>query len=571
MTSSPFALHHGEALLRLAGTYPTLLEVVLECVQNALDKKAEVIRVDINQKSRSIVVWDDGAGVTQAEFERALTSVCTSIKKEDKLGRFGLGLISPLGKCAQFSFTSTPKSSPHDYREWTFITERLREQREISGIPMRNRSDLWFGSSTKKGVTSLPWRTQVKIEKFTADRFVSRLSIEAVRDGIVEKFGSVMRKSRPMILVSLTNEDGETAVQQVPIKDFDGTKLPETDIRTGVGKAYFRLYLARKTPKGKEGKVQVGEAQNDFRISLRMFVHSLPEGHILEDDVAHALASGIFEGEILTSQARFHANRRGFEANDALIDFCTAINRWYRTIGRSHYENAQETGREERYQDLGLRSLKVLQAMMEEPAGRMLLHAIESFKRGTIGSGHLKMPGTPSDMTTLSVHRPGDREHPNSDSPSERDHPTTEHTGHMPLVAAGPRGQRRISVRSNSLGLQIVHEVMESENLWTLDAQTGTLAFNVRHPLWVQCEEHGDKTVMRFQEYIMLQALGIQSIPEEYRDVVRKTLLDLNAPYVFMLVNADLLAGRTPQRLNKKKTAARPSRRETSSFRTLTL
>ena len=37
---SRFAFHQGEALIRIAGHYETLLAVILECVQNAIDENA---------------------------------------------------------------------------------------------------------------------------------------------------------------------------------------------------------------------------------------------------------------------------------------------------------------------------------------------------------------------------------------------------------------------------------------------------------------------------------------------------------------------------------------------------
>src|SRR3989344_3180360 len=179
MQKSPFGFHEGEALLKLAGYYPRILDILLEEVQNCLDKGAEKIMIGINQKTRAISIGDDGEGVSQFEFERALTSVSSSIKKKDKLGRFGLGLISPLGKCVKFLFTSTTRKESRGYREWSFVTDDLRAQDKISGIPMRTRPDLQFvrgESYSTKGTTCVPWRTQVRIENYTPDRQINRVT-----------------------------------------------------------------------------------------------------------------------------------------------------------------------------------------------------------------------------------------------------------------------------------------------------------------------------------------------------------------------------------------------------------
>src|SRR3989344_4996736 len=72
MQKSPFGFHEGEALLKLAGYYPRLLDVLLESVQNCIDKDSQKIMIGVNQKSRQISIRDDGDGVSQTEFEKAL-------------------------------------------------------------------------------------------------------------------------------------------------------------------------------------------------------------------------------------------------------------------------------------------------------------------------------------------------------------------------------------------------------------------------------------------------------------------------------------------------------------------
>ena len=82
---SKLDLHAGSAILRAANVYPTLLEVILEMVQNSSDKGALKIWITLNQKSRSLAVKDNGDGVDQSEFDEALLQVGKTIKKSDKL------------------------------------------------------------------------------------------------------------------------------------------------------------------------------------------------------------------------------------------------------------------------------------------------------------------------------------------------------------------------------------------------------------------------------------------------------------------------------------------------------
>lgn len=545
MESSSLGFHEGAMLLHASSRYPTLLEVLFEAVQNAIDKNAKDIWININQKSRAATVRDNGDGVTQVEFESALDSVGQTKKKSDALGRFGLGLVSPVGKCQVYTFTSTPRNDPKNYRRWKFVHDVIAEQKSVF-IPIEPRPELWFGDYRGRGVTAVKWRTEVSLEKYTKDKHVSKVTIESLAEGIITKFNEAMKRKRVVVYITITTEDGVRQTQEVRPKDFEGTKLPEIHIKgKNGGETVFHLYLARKTSKGSNGCVKVGEVGNDFRIGFPMFNRSLPVECKLSDEAVQALSSGIFEGDILDTKARFHSSRRGFEANDFLVDFVEAIDDWFIKHGLDPYLDSQETKKSERYQSLGLRSLKVIEALTKSDVGEELLKVINSFKVGTIGTGHVERPGKETHYTSASTD--GTNSSPRTgESDRVKSPPSIEHEGHNPFTVIGPRGQKRVAVRSGSLGIQLLHEVMDGSNLYILETDTGLLRLNVRHPLWIQCEEHSDKTLMRFQEYLILQALSLESVPDEWRDQARLSVEVMNGPYVFMLVNADSLAGRIP-------------------------
>ena len=83
--------------MHVAKSYPYLLDVILETIQNAIDSGATRIAIAVDQKKRSVDIVDNGVGATKSKFEEALQSVCQTMKMRDKLGQFGIGLISPLG------------------------------------------------------------------------------------------------------------------------------------------------------------------------------------------------------------------------------------------------------------------------------------------------------------------------------------------------------------------------------------------------------------------------------------------------------------------------------------------
>jgi len=54
-------MHQGQALLKIAQTYGSLLGMILEVVQNAIDSGAKDIWLRIDNKKRSITVQDNGS------------------------------------------------------------------------------------------------------------------------------------------------------------------------------------------------------------------------------------------------------------------------------------------------------------------------------------------------------------------------------------------------------------------------------------------------------------------------------------------------------------------------------
>lgn len=555
---SRLAMHEGKALISLAGTYPTVLDAILEAIQNTLDANASLVWVKINQKNLVITVQDNGDGRSRAQFEEALANVANSIKDEDKMGRFGRGLISPLGKCDKFSFTSAPKSDASGYLEWLFITKDIEAQSVIRGIPFKPQQSLRYSREQRKphhGVTFVPWRTEVRIMNYTRDRVIGRLTMESLIDNISDRYGVKLRRCGAKITIAITDEAGNRLVRDVTGLQLKGEGLEEVKITDpDAGETVFKLYLSRRTTKGRNGKVVFGEQDNDFRISAPSFSRSTIDWLGQGDGAAAiaALTSGVFEGEIINSRVTLKPDRRGFERNDALVGLCATLERWYRGYGKFHLERAEETKRDERYQQLGIRSLGVIKALLNQPSFSHILDFFRSLKQGTVGEGHAKIPKDKvlGEQETTSLANQGGAGKTRRSKPKDNDITICSFDGqeeredHLPLTVTGPHGRKRKVVRSNSLGLQIEYSAMEgSDKLWEFDRIHGILTFNVRHPLWEQCESD-DKTLMRFQEYVAVQVLVLETMPEAWREAQRAFANDLAAPFAFMLKHADVIAGR---------------------------
>ncbi|HUC01366.1 MAG TPA: ATP-binding protein [Candidatus Paceibacterota bacterium] len=542
--SSKIDFHHGQALLRVAGHYPTLAEVVYEAVQNALDADATNINVAINHKKRTLTVSDDGVGTTRSRFEDALLSVCKGIKDGDKLGQFGMGLIAPLGKCQRFTFISTPKSNPRAYLQWTFSTDDICGQEKIDGIPVEPLPDLHFErEGSRSGVA---WRTQVKLYNFTKDRLLSRMTASSLREGILERFSTAMRRRGVTVNVEIVSSDGEVSAEKIVADVYEGKRLPMEYIREkDAGQTTFQLYIAKKTQKGRRGKVVIGESGKDFTISFAQFASHA--GELLDSDVCDALESGVFEGQIFTEKAKLDPNRRHFIANDALMGLCIAIDEWYRKIGASHIAKVKEEAQDDRYQQLGMRSMRVVEGLLEQPAFAYLKDVVKSFRIGTIGTRHTrpdaKIIGTQSEPS-ISIDAAKSNGNGGGGNGGGGSDPKSEHPGHTPYTVSGPKGRQRMMVRGNSQGLQFLYEEMEgSDRLWDLDSNAGVLRYNTRHPLWAECESD-ERALMRFQEHIAITALTLETVPKEWKEQHRRMTDDAMPSIAFWLLKGDELAGR---------------------------
>jgi hypothetical protein len=289
-------------------------------------------------------------------------------------------------------------------------------------------------------------------------------------------------------------------------------------------------------------------------MNFRTFATSLPDGLKVNDEVVRALCSGFFEGEIVNSRISLRSTRKGFEENDALVDFASIVEKWFEQSGAGYFEALYDEDEGERYQTLGRASLRVFEGLKGLPEFASVTKTFDAFLRGSIGTGHIDRPGKVDDDRTISVH-PGPSGNPTTPSAKGgarggSGQPESDKPAHRPLVVAGPKGVRRKIVKSDSLGLKLAHEPMPgSDRLFELDLKTGTLVLNIRHPYWVEAENHGVKSLMRFQELLMVAALVLEDAPPESRRVVEAFLVDtFIRPYSLVLSRGDKLSGRVPTR-----------------------
>lgn len=536
----------GRALLHLAEKYPTLLLTVCELVQNSIDKDARANRVwiSINFQTRHLAVRDNGNGVSVEKFNEALKTVSREGRKgEGSLGQFSIGLISPLGKCERFDFTSCPAPHTNRFKQWTFSTKDIVAQKHTLRVPVRDRPDLTTQETRHGRVTHVKWRSEMSLTRFTEDSVVSRITMDTLVGAILDRFANTMRRNKTVISVEITSKDGKVERRpNVTALAFQGCPLPEQTFEDpNSGKTIFRLFSTPKTAKGKGGRVSVGVIGDDFRFPFHIFARSASA--YVKEEAINALKSGLFEGEIVCERVKLHPDRMTFYQNEAFVGMCIAIEGWFDKVGSSCMEDARNSRQEQRFQDLGLRSMKVLEHLLNDPAHATLREVISSFKRGTIGEGHTELRGSvvgTQDEPSVSVEGRMGPNHVNGrDRSDDSNGAAKKERPHTPLTVVGPRGRKRQIVKNSSFGLQFAHEAMGgSPELWKLDTNEGVLTFNIRHPLWVACEER-DSTLMRLQECVAIQALVLETMQESTRMSQRHVLDEFSQAIVPWLINGD--------------------------------
>lgn len=546
-------LHKGEAILHLAGTYPELFQVIEEGIQNALDKEASRINVTLNRRQRRIAIRDNGQGINAEGFDEVIKSVGKSVKTAGKLGRFGLGLVSPLGKCDHFTFISCAFPERNSYLEWTLNTKDIKAQANRIAIPRRSREDLAHQDSVDdpiRGKNNVWWRTEVDIYNFIDDGVITNVDIDQLKASVLNKFSAAMLKNRTQIVLNFTDEKGELQERKFRGDCFTGTTLPEMVYNLNdCGEVVFRMYLTTKRQRESRDQrktginIRFGEIGNDYRITFASFGKSVAHSDISpESETMDALRSGIFEGEILGEKIRVTKERTYFTRDDALVDFYIAIDKWYKEHGKKYYTKAKSESRDERYQKLGIQSLDSLEKLLKSPEHSTLLTALRQIAaKGTIGRGHTEpanrvVKDEQSSASKATNGAPDKSKGSGIAKPSRSREGQQENQAHVPFSVQGPDGNQRKTVKSNSTGLQFRYDTLVgSRDLWDLDREYGVITFNVTHPDWVMCDTN-DAMICTLQEYVTIQVLTLELLTDQTSYLVHRRFSDESTSYFLRLM-----------------------------------
>lgn len=526
---SSLSMHQGEVLCRLANTYPTLMLTIIENIQNAIDVAADRIMICIDMQARSVVVVDNGTGVTIDRFEQALNSVGKGVKAKGSLGRFGLGLISPLNKCTKFTFISAPTGRRRANR-WTFEAKAIKVQHHTVNIPQDALPTLpALGRKFRQYAVdefAQEWRTMVNMAGVTKDRVTSLVDLDELEHQVRSKLGQAMRQNKVCVRVVLIDENGKTEERDMRPAEYTGEPLgvvaydaPEA------GRVEFELYRATKFRGKRSGEVVVMELDGNYPISMKEFANQARAGKITSAEVLRVLESGYFEGVIRCENIVLHPERTKFEYTDALKYLYLVIDQWYEECGQAHFQAEQEASRETRWKEIGVLSMDTVREKLAQPEYARLWDGLMSIVEfGRLGEGHVDpASGKPDGMDDVESTRTGQggvgvprdprKKGSSGSSGSGTKDKQPDRPGDKPFGVRGLGGQKRQLVKGDSKGLWIGFEQMPgNSNLWEFDRRLGVLIFNTRHPSWVRVDETNGKHLAKNARYVqhLLEWLSIE-------------------------------------------------------------
>lgn len=506
-SSDSMSVHHGEAFFHLAGTYKYLLKTLVEAAQNGIDADAETIFIGVDVKRRLAIVLDDGKGIARDKYRAALLSVGKGIKDTSSLGRFGLGMISPLNKCRVFTITSKPMGQGRVVNQWTFEAEYVKSQHGMPDIPYEDVKVMpeipaqFAPYANKLGAR---WRTELRIVDIVDNRTLTHIDPESLESQIRTKLRREMIKKGTTIYVVLLEEDGVgqffVDASQPTGEPFEVATINDPKLKCG--RVTFTLFKAREDASGRRrGVVDVMRKEDNTAVEWSEFraqALTIPETRPLADKIKvpfDALSSGFFEGTIEIENVELAADRETFKPEPTLTSSYVAIYEWFLRVGQHHYQEEKAVRRDDRYRELGQQALQRLydrfgsnptyQALVDGVAGLLPDHDV-------FGSRQPR-PRDPSKPPVVK--------------------PPKVMARRPEFKPSGPRAPRE---EATTFRLSFAYDILPgSKRLWEFNITSGLVTFNVRHPTWIELDQsetgkhtaQNDADIIHLQLYTALQIL----------------------------------------------------------------
>ncbi|HVI69387.1 MAG TPA: ATP-binding protein [Magnetospirillaceae bacterium] len=523
-------------------------------MQNAIDAEAKQILVFVDQQQRTVFMLDNGKGVVEDKFNKGIRTVGQTMKSKSKLGRYGIGAISPFNKCEVFYFIS--KGDQRGYVCWPFEAAKIRKATTSLKVqpvllkeppPMPTLLDTAIDDYLPTG----KWQTMLIMERVTEDKAIGLINMDEFEEKILGALGPRMQQLGVTCRIVVIREDGKTDERDIKPRSYAGTPLGTFELEGNLcGNVTLELYRTPLLPgrKTREGSIGVSEAEVIYPVPwANVRQQALMSAWVKEYKadlmpMIDAFSRGIVEGLVLVDNITLHPERNKFVFGDHMVDLLTVLAAWYDTDG---HELFQEEELEERDQHQRRLVMEVLGDVGEwANAGGEWRNMLDEIRTtitfGRVGEGHTDFAGgeLENKLTTRSG-KGGAGKQRNPSEPKERG-PARGPRGANQETPTGVMGagRRRSKVRDNSTGLWIdVVDFTLGTQLFSFDRETGELLFNSGNELWSELygarerrrTAKNDRWIKQLMKWVIIEVFAHLSMPPEQFDAVCE-LLNKRAP-----------------------------------------
>lgn len=330
--------HTGHILSYLSQLYSHPTDAIRECVQNAIDKRATHIRIEIDCLLETIHVIDDGEGASYEEVEAKFQAIGKSLKLSDPeaLGEKGVGNLAGIAIADVYQLiTRDTKDCKDRFRVYTLDRNKFRDRPDVS-----LEAEAYPGSTVMKSVGFNP-SAIVRLRNVNAVALKRLHDIDSIVRCLADAFSSKIRTRGIEVRVSyrdLKNRRSETRVQPVT---FRGTPMPPEEWVTPPGKVIFELTCS-PTP------IPHPAILIDHR-GYTLPLSNLFKLRQLDPETEKIFSRGFFEGTIRLSFCTLNSARHSFEWDKELEHFVTAVHDFAVDILEPLIEGFEDQERESKY------------------------------------------------------------------------------------------------------------------------------------------------------------------------------------------------------------------------------
>jgi hypothetical protein len=510
------SFHAGNVVNRaVASTYPTLLAVVLELIQNALDafegvRKSDKNKVEvvIDVKQGFITSADNGNGCSRRTFREVVKKIGESIKSRGQMGEFGFGLFSPIGKCGEYTFTSIARDD-----------KRRLGQRGVDGYLLYDFTPL---IKSEEAELEIPEYNQDRFDReppwwntFTRMKRVDRRKLRQLRlaDIVSEastKFAHALEKRGVIPRIVYVNEEGQTQTALVEPQPFKGRKLPEVTLKgESCGRVRLQLFISEATGNPLFVRVDGG----DYRVSWKDFSR-LDAVKAMRDEVVETLSAGYLGGEIIVQNAEYTADRHGLVEDDRLYDLLTIVDDWTWHQGRDLVDGVRASKEADRRTVIGRRALRLLRKLRDQNPQFAALCA--AFRNALISPGHTGVGKLGEEGTGVGTRKPpGEGKRPSGGGTRGL---RGENAGQEHDVTEGNGGGKQAAKDQIGIRLSYEEDFGASRRHFNLDLTRGVVAINTSSTDYGAVWD-SDK-VTKQEQYvltILMLCISVASLPEDAR------------------------------------------------------